>query len=351
MKIASSILVVLTLSAIDCPAGEASTYRQSFDEAKHYGAKTKIVLRVVDDHEIPVSNATVSAVLNPSWNARKYTTISKETETNGIAILEGTTIFPYIGGSVNKDGYYQSGYKLRFGDSSLHDNGGESSKEYYDSKVKDGCWLPWNPTIPVVLREIRNPMPMYVKKVALSLPNGAFAGFDCEIGDFVEPYGKGKIADFNIRVAIGGTPYKKTTKTISISAVDPEGGFSVLKHHLHSVFKSEYLAPEAGYSTNMIATSTYDMQGEGFKGSALYEGGEYLVFKSRIKRDRDGKIISANYGKVYDEMVSGFGDDKLLTAGVEFLYYFNPKPNDRSLEFDGNNNLFSPQDTTSQYAP
>jgi hypothetical protein len=32
-------------------------------------------------------------------------------------------------------------------------------KNYFDC-VKDGRWIPWNPTVEVVLKEIRNPIKM-----------------------------------------------------------------------------------------------------------------------------------------------------------------------------------------------
>lgn len=330
MKTKLSLFIVLALCGDSCYANDTPAYRKAFDEAKHYGAKTKIAVCVSDEHGIPVSNATVSAVLNPSWNAREYKTVSKETETNGIAVLEGTTIFPYIGGVVNKDGYYQSGYKLRFGDPSLHDNGGESSKPYYASKVKDGRWLPWNPTAPVILREIRNPIPMYVKRFEGRVPNEPVVGFDCNTGDFVAPHGHGETADFLIH-----------TREMRLSAIDQDGGFFVLPSHSNSAFKSEYLAPEDGYATN-LSSKVVANDRNGRTESVLYDYGDdyglsrnYLLFKSRIKRDPDGKIISANYGKLY-------GKFEYWRESVKFLYYFNPTPNDRNLEFDGTNNLFRP---------
>jgi hypothetical protein len=56
----------------------------------------------------------------------------------------------------------------------------------------------------------------------------------------------------------------------------------------------------------------------------------------------EGKLITANYGKIYGELIYG-GTEKNLSGGmVRLIYYFNPTPNDRNLEFDGKNNLFKP---------
>ena len=52
---------------------------------------------------------------------------------------------------------------------------------------------------------------------------------------------------------------------------------------------------------------------------------EYLVFRTRVVRDKDGKIVSANYGKIYGE----------IAAFRNFGYrrcFFNPVPNDVGLE-------------------
>ena len=78
----------------------------------------------------------------------------------------------------------------------------------------------------------------------------------------------------------------------------------------------------------------------GVSGSPVFQSNEYIAFKSRIKRDADGSIIGAHYGKFYSgiEFMRGLGE----YVGVGFLYYFNPTPNDRNLEFDGKNNLFKP---------
>ena len=69
----------------------------------------------------------------------------------------------------------------------------------------------------------------------------------------------------------------------------------------------------------------------------------YLIVRSRTETGVDGKIMKANYGKIYGDLIYG-GTEKNLNGGmVRLHYYFNPTPNDRNLEFDGKNNLFSPK--------
>ena len=68
----------------------------------------------------------------------------------------------------------------------------------------------------------------------------------------------------------------------------------------------------------------------------------YLAFRSRISHGQDGSsVIRANYGKIYGPLKFGHSE-KPEVAVVRFLYYFNPTPNDRNIEFDGKNNLFKP---------
>jgi hypothetical protein len=334
------LMVTITwLAFAACMAQEPRSYTKDFRDALRHGAEVKMTLKVIDESGEPVSNALC--------NVGFYNVAATDDDGRGLSDSNGLFVVSgkgkgSIGGTVSKTGFYTSCVQFKKGDPpGLIDAGGGSSKAYYDSIVKDGRWLPWNPTVPVVLREIRNPIPMYVKRVHGKFPNGETAGFDCKKGDFVAPYGSGENEDFRVALFVDGVPYKHMTQTISLSALDSGGGFRAMKSHAASVFKSEHLAPEQGYASNLVATSVYDVN-IGTTGSVLYGGDEYLVFKSRIVRDEDGNVISANYGKLYGPIIFGRGDDKMETASIGFLYYFNPTPNDRNLEFDGKNNLFKP---------
>ena len=80
---------------------------------------------------------------------------------------------------------------------------------YYDSRhtyvvtgrakpaLVDGKWQPWGKRETVVLKRIRNPVPMYVKEVDTLIPVLAKPmGYDLEKGDWVAPHGKGLVPDF-----------------------------------------------------------------------------------------------------------------------------------------------------------
>jgi len=288
------------------------------------GATARFTFGVKDSAGNAVSNAMIGVgfvMLNKQSNR-----VVGCTDSNGVFTAESVAQWK-VGARISKAGFYDSTWGLFL------------AKD--EQSVSDGRWLPWNPTIPVVLREIRNPIPMYVKRAHGKFPNGETVGFDCEKGDFVAPHGNGETVDFRVTLTVDGVPYKHMTQTIALDALDPDGGFQAMKSHTMSVFKSEHLAPEVGYVSNLVATSVYDVN-RGTTGSVLYNGDEHLVFKSRIVRDEHGHVVSANYGKIYGTIVFGRGDDKMETASIGFLYYFNPTSNDRNLEFDGKNNLFKP---------
>lgn len=337
-----TLTLVTVLMASGCRSQELFSLPSELRKAARHGAKAKMTLNVIDERGNPVTNAIISV----TYGTYDYQKIEHgATDANGLYVAEGVSTRRAMGGKITKDRYYDSFFKFPY----IHDN---------FEAVKDGRWLPWNPTIPVILREIRNPISMYVKQFEGTFGNGETVGFDCKKGDFVEPHGKGSIADFMIRVDGHGTQYENMTKEISLDALDPDGGFMICKWHEHSAFKSEYLAPESGYTTNLFVSSFNDATKKleevvlyhGGNMTRLSSGGEYLIFKSRIKRDTEGKIISANYGKIYSNF-EFMGREQTKTAWVKFVYYYNPTPNDCNLEFDGKNNLFRPDLQSSVYIP
>ena len=74
------------------------------------------------------------------------------------------------------------------------------------------------------------------------------------------------------------------------------------------------------------ATSPQELE----RGGGLFPKGEITV-------KRDDRIISCNYLKVTKSVkLMGVFAKK---QAIEFIYYYNPTPNDRNLEFDPKRNL------------
>jgi hypothetical protein len=103
-----------------------------------------------------------------------------------------------------------------------------------------------------------------------------------------------------------------------------------------------YTAPEDKYTSGGVVRETKRIKAKtprdrmATKNTDLGEN-QYLVFRIRTVTDKDGKIVSANYGEIYGPFEYGLLGGKYR---VQFNYYFNPTANDRNLEFDPPKNLF-----------
>lgn len=222
--------------------------------------------------------------------------------------------------------------------------------------------------VTVVLPRIINPIPLLARKSTVfmtprdgQLPRPEISaetiGFDFAKGEMVAPYGDGKIADilFKIHNEFKGWKYSdremeesrrvpvnrniserelrhlygKFEAALEVSFPGAQEGFVEEKSHFlpYSRLKMPHRAPEEGYGPSWRYTAnTYSPS------TARDNVGFFL--RTRVKLDKDGRIVSANFAKVV-------GDFQLDARGfVTFTYYFNPTPNDRNLEFDPKRNLF-----------
>ena len=238
---------------------------------------------------------------------------------------------------------------------------------YYPAQV-EGLSKDGNHDVEVVLPRILNPVPLYAMRlVVLKFPmQGAWLGFDFEAADWVAPHGKGKSADILLRFrnefkgwdqSIEGhegfdrevkfskemyqaarmewtmdkfrVDYGKWDGVMEISFPgEKEGLVEATKFLSYSRFKMPHSAPLEGY------VPSWRYENRSYRSwSAREDKGFFL--RTRVKLDKQGNIISANYAKVR-------GDFRLDAkhSCVGFSYYFNPNTNDRNLEFDLKKNLF-----------
>lgn len=221
--------------------------------------------------------------------------------------------------------------------------------------------------VKATLRRIIAPCPLIVRQVKLKIPTfQKDLQFDLEKGDWLPPHGKGVAGDFLITFNRDFKGMKYTGErlrraremskrgaasrnedwtedifklrsgkwdaevTLSIAGL---GGFGPEVKNLlpYSEMKMPHTAPEHGFTHSLNLTgSTYKQVQE--KSETGY------FFQSRVVVDDDNKIVSANYGKIDGEI-------KIDAKGeMTFLYYYNPRPNDRNLEFDPGQNLAIDQD-------
>lgn len=310
----------------------------------------EVKVRVVDEAGAPVAGAAVE-VLFVNYNGSDVST--------GMSAGDGMYAANGRGNNsvalrVKKDGHY-------------------SAQLENLSKDKDH-------DVRVVLPRILNPISLYAWRFngsnAITFPiQGEWVGFDFEVADWIAPYGKGKAADILLR-------FKNTFKGLTESRLSlderikfqkgfyerrneewtmekfritngkwegvmelsfPDEGAGVFEEkrfQSYSQMKLPHLAPELGY----VPARSYVVAGN----ISPRREDIGLFLRTRVKRDGQGRVVSANYAKI-------IGDFRVSTpgsGGFSFHYYFNPVPNDRNLEFDPGKNLF-PKDKpgTNVYDP
>ena len=295
----------------------------------------KLTFRVTDSLGTPVTNAEVGVSFY-LWSEKPSGAVGK-TDTNGLFTVEGLCSVD-ANCSFVKDGYYLTKYRHTF-----------PNPRFEPNAVKAGKWQPWNPTTAIMLKEKRNPIPMCVKSAGFRLPKkGETFGFDFKAEDLVEPHGKGTQADILLK-CWGDKPIPLThavSRFLTLSWDNGNEGVIRKVRDLQSMFHSLHEAPDNGYNQkiNLCYRRTNDKVLENNE----FPENEYLIFRSRVELDDEGKIVKAHYGKIFDIWFD-ISANNLEGAAVRFLYYFNPNENDRNLEYDGKNNLLNPRDP--HYAP
>jgi len=291
----------------------------------------RMTFKVVDESGKPMANAKVGASFLQSKLPVPITAkdiVEKQidllTDTNGQAVISAFAYDRHIWYGVDSvPGYYScSGGELKFDDGRL------------------GRWQPWNPTIKFVLKPIGNRVPMYAKKLGWDtfLPEtNKPIGYDLQIGDWVGPYGKGITPDFVFTLDRHFTSVTQDfDATLALTFPNDGAGIqSVMADSTGSSFRIPRLAPTNDYEPKLVL-QMYRKDGKSIVGVSANTGQNYF-FRIRTKKDDQGNIVSAMYGKIY----GGIGWDIFHSpvAQLQFTYYLNPTPNDRNVEFDPMHNL------------
>lgn len=224
-----------------------------------------------------------------------------------------------------------------------------SKAGYYSSDFKD-----LDPTVDlnlkVTLRAELKPTALFSKRVILKMPiANEWIGYDLEKGDFVAPFGKGVREDFFLRMASVETlPNGKANPAaegkMELSFPNSYDGYVYEKEKFmkESQMKMSHRAPESGYENPFVRS-------ENSYSNVNLGRNTGIFFRVRSIEDHEGNLLSANYGKFssdiqFDPRESGWhvaDKNKPKTYGtISFTYYFNPRVNDRNLEFDPAQNLF-----------
>ena len=323
-------------------------------------ASERLCVKVIDDEGCPVANAMVKVDFSTSRalfggghrnRGDDGGRAEARTDTNGTTVVKFNCTSSDFGWHVEADGYYRS----------------ESHREHF--KGEDMIVPPAFGYVilhehekhgEITLYRKKNPQPMYAytREVERQSPiaNGRY-GFDLERFDWLPPLGKGEIADFyyirdrkdieNVNMAMSkgngyrlmsfrnGTPnFPIVGDVIGRIEFDEKCGAYVKKCTGNENFPSTYEA-----DTNKTYVSDIPIRIVAQKGNVwLHEGkvvesDEYMVIRSRVKCDEQGKIVSANYSKLIGPV--RFGSSVDISQSV-----FNPRPNDTNLEFDPARNLY-----------
>ena len=297
--------------------------------AAQYGALAKATIHVVDDSGFNVTNANVSVALFPRDSYANVNVLNYNTDTNGNVVIKGITVGD-MNYTVTKKGYYKSKGKHIF----YHRN--------LDKPIIKGKWQPWNPIIKVILREKKNPIPMYAKRVETEIPGtNKWYGYDFMVGDWVKPYGKGKTEDLLFDIAKRRVRnWKDFDGELHIAFLNKKDG--IYKYNKKESFKSDfswdYKAPTNGFINLLDIKVGYIPSGKGY-----YEENDTskCYFRVRATTNELGNITSAYYGKMPTRIRFDVRDTK--TGWLIFTYYLNSTPNDRNMEFDPKKNLFPEQ--------
>ena len=302
-------------------------------KARQYGAEGRVTLCVLNSTGSPVEKAALSVALFPSDSYANADVREGQTDTNGCFGIEGTTVADMTY-TITKEGYCKTTGKYWF-----YRKG--------DNCVQNGRWQPWNITNKVVLKENRTPVPMYAKKVDVSIPiRDVPIGFDLEEGDWVAPYGHGIRSDFIITYTATYEGPQVFSKRMVITFSNPQDGVQSSALDETSEFLSTYSAPEKGYLPTLEQERSRTRT-EILKSQEI-EKEKYLIFRVRTITDKEGNITSANYGKIYPPIDYGqMGEVPRLI----FSYYLNPTVNDRNLEFDPSRNLLTNPGSMRVYMP
>jgi hypothetical protein len=304
------VFKVLVITALTALAGCQSLGREPL---------FRLTLQVVDNegNAVEGADASFSAEARPRYagdesgiqNGTSGRTNQAGVFTGEIEAWDGTR----GGYKVAKEGYYPAW------------------STYGARRIEKGKWQPWNPTIRVVLKRIRNPVPMFAKRLwRTGLPKrDVLVAYDLELGDWVVPHGKGKIPDmiFVGTLREGGDRVYEWKLKLTFS--NPGDGIQrFIPEPDNIVFRSPYEAPGEGYLPEWNLWRT--RQGPEVREQNNYQEKGGYFFRVRTVLDSEGRVVKAMYGEIYGDFFA-------------MVYYLNPDGT-RNMEYDSKRNLLKWKD-------
>ena len=296
------------------PRDQPNPYR--IKHAVTFGARGKVTVHVVDSNGKDVPGAAVQGGFYN--NGKSGYGFKEKTGASGLVTLENDCTGD-LNFWVEKEGYYRTSNRYWF------------FKNGFDC-VKRGRWLPWNPTLRVVLKEKRGPVSLVTTQIESFLPMRELTGFDCAKGDWTPPNGKGDTADITFHYdSVSDDTHCFYTNRLIITA-SKGGGFQILNGDTFSQFRSVYEASGDGYADTVECQ--FERSGSTIAKNITVAENDYIVFRIRRESGASDSNPVFKYGKIYN-FKYGESMSKKGFGYVKYTHYFNPNPGDRNLEAEG----------------
>ena len=295
----------------------------------------------------PLKNVLVRGGFDNHWGwlAVKGAPLPNEsfarTDVNGFCRLRGRTNIGEAGVSVREapPGFYRPRY-------------GEGWS--FRRKNLLGIWQPDNLVATIRLQRVERPIPLFVKRVA-KVSRGEFTAdifpkgedtlrYDLLMGDWLAPVGTGRVADVtftrhpreDLGEGVNGADVRGPSYRDSMTVRFPGEGNGLVELHPPPSYRLRIrTAPEDGYRSEYLCWRGTNRK---LEDDGNYDENRCFCFRIRTRRDDRGRIVEAYYGKIYGDILMYTGYN-FIVCGVKFLYYLNPTPLDRNLEWDRKTNL------------
>ena len=285
--------------------------------AETWGARASVEVRVVNEDGGVVSNAEVEVYFGMS--VREGNTVKGQSDALGRFTARGkTTGEVYV--NVTKSGFYESAEKIEL----LADKMRE---------VVHGRWLPREICTNIVIRAIGKPVELITSQFSKDYQitdRCEWVGFDLEKMDWVNPKGRGKIADFEVLYESDGKRlFDFTGAKLHVRFVRPFDG--AYRRRLNKISKMQ---TDPAADTNAVYASELNFYIEKAQNKIWHSNklskDEFLVLRTRSQIDEKGKFIGAHYSLIMGDWSFGWSWDSFGCMG--FRSFFNPTFNDPNLE-------------------
>jgi len=281
--------------------------------------KTSVTISVLDERGLPVEGAAVST------SGYRPENIEAVADTNGQAVLEvpkDQSLQLYV----FHEGYYRSG-------GSLFQGGKIRNPEGPGLMPK-----PMPAAFTVQLNRIVNPVFLHHRIIRQTAPRTSESiGFDFTVGDWVDPFGMGKVNDLYFTfhdVTYGADGY---AARLEVTFPSPSDGIQEVEGPSRSRpldFASDLKLMHRAKVDGYLPKWTKEMRAlAGQPRIGSHDVDRHYLLRTRSQSDPQGHLLKACYAWIKGGI--NFDISRQGVPQVTFEYYFNPDvdPEARSLEY------------------